>query len=211
LFIVQSVIVKKARLRRHVADLVAAAPGDRRAGWDRAIQARLLSAAIYHRVQVIHCYLGMHDEVATEGFVRAALAGGKRVVASVVQAEQKRLQFAGIEEYDRDLAPGYRGILEPVTARWVEAEEIELFVIPGVVFDLRGYRLGRGLGFYDRCLAEMKGLPAGQAGRAALCALAYELQVVKALPTAPHDVPVDYIVTERRVIECKGGSGKKAD
>ncbi len=193
----QSVVVKKARLRRHVADLVAAAPDDRRAGWDRAIQARLLSEAIYRRSRVIHCYLALHDEVATAGVVRAALAERKQVVASAVQVEQKRLRFAAIEEYDRDLAPGYRGIMEPVTARWVEVADIELLVVPGVVFDLRGYRLGRGLGFYDRCLAEVK-------GRASICALAYELQVVKALPTAAHDVPVDYIVTERRVIECKG-------
>jgi len=40
-------------------------------------------------------------------------------------------------------------------------------------------------------------------GRTIICALAYELQVVEALPTAAHDVRMDYIVTERRVIECK--------
>lgn len=207
----QSVSVKKSRLRRHVADLVAAAPAEQRAAWDQAIQARLRSEAIYLRSQVIHSYLAMHDEVATKRLVQAALADGKQVVAPVVHPERRRLRFARIENYERDLAPGYRGILEPIEPRWVELLQIELFVIPGVVFDRRGYRLGRGLGFYDRCLSRVK-------GRSVICGLAYELQVVDELPTAAHDVPMDYIVTERRVIECKSGlvkqeriSGEKAD
>jgi len=195
---VQSVAVKKARLRRHVADLVAAAPAERRAAWDEAIQTRLRSEAIYLRSRVIHCYLAMHDEVATQHLAQAALADGKQVVAPVVHPERRRLRFARIEDYEHDLAPGYRGILEPIEPRWVELLQIELFVIPGVVFDRFGYRLGRGLGYYDRCLSRVK-------GRSVICGLAYELQVVDALPTAAHDVPMDYIVTERRVIECKSG------
>lgn len=194
----QSVSVKKSRLRRHVAELVAAAPAEQRAAWDQAIQTRLRSDAIYHRSRVIHCYLAMYDEAATEAFVRAALADGKQVVAPVVHAERRRLRFARIEDYERDLAPGFRGILEPVQPRWVELMQIELFVIPGVVFDRHGYRLGRGLGFYDRCLSRVK-------DRSVICGLAYELQVVESIPTAAHDVPMDYIVTERRVIECNGG------
>lgn len=193
----QSVTVKKARLRRHVADLVAAASGEQRAAWNVAIQARLVSTGIYRRSTVIHCYMALHDEVATKGIVQAALADGKQVVAPVVKAERQRLQFSRIENYELDLAPGYRGILEPVTPRWVDLMRIELFMVPGVVFDQRGYRLGRGLGYYDRCLSRVK-------GRSIICALAYELQVVETLPTAAHDVPMDYIVTERRVIETKG-------
>jgi 5-formyltetrahydrofolate cyclo-ligase len=196
---VQSVIEKKARLRRHVAELVAAASVEQRAVWDRVIQARVLADAIYRRSKVIHCYLALPDEVATERVVRTALSDGKRLVVPVVAAKDRELVLAEITDYDGELAAGYRGILEPRggTERTVDASEMDLFIVPGAVFDRRGHRLGRGLGYYDRCLSRVKGL-------AVICAMAYELQVLEEVPTEPHDVPVDYIVTEQRVIACKG-------
>ena len=199
MFIVQSVSVKKTRLRRHVAELVAAAPAEQRAVWDRVIQSNLLADAIYHGSKVIHCYLALPGEVATERLVRTVLSDGKRLIVPVVAAGDRELRHAEITDYDGELAAGYGGILEPRdgTGRRVDASEVDLFIIPGVVFDRRGYRLGRGLGYYDRCLGGVK-------GRAVICALAYELQVLEEVPAEAHDVPVDYIVTERRVIEIKG-------
>ena len=116
----------------------------------------------------------------------------------MVEPEQRQLLLSHIEDYDRDLAPGYRGILEPPAGsrRLVEAGQIDLYLIPGVAFDPRGYRLGRGLGYYDRCLAGVK-------NAATVCALAYELQLVDRLPVEQHDIRVDLIVTEQRVIEAK--------
>ena len=156
--------------------------------------------------------------MATEPVVRAALADGKQVAVPVVVAAGRRLRFALIEDYDRELRPGYRGILEPgpEARRLVDAGRIDCYIIPGVAFDFRGFRLGRGLGYYDRALAGVKGPPApvrpaggGRTERPTICALAYELQVVERLPVESHDVPVDYIVTEKRVIECKGGLKKQ--
>jgi 5-formyltetrahydrofolate cyclo-ligase len=167
--------------------------------WDRAIQRQLLAQPFYLNARWLHCYLSLQNEVATEPVVRAALAGNKQVVVPVVEPEERQLLLAQIEDYDRDLAPGYRGILEPPTGarRLIEAGRIDLYLIPGVAFDPRGYRLGRGLGYYDRCLAGVK-------DAATVCALAYELQVVDQLPVEKHDIRVDLIVTERRVIEVKG-------
>jgi 5-formyltetrahydrofolate cyclo-ligase len=196
---VPSVIAKKMRLRRHVAELVAAVSIEQRAVWNRVIQARLLSDAIYRRSRVIHCYVALPDEVATEHVVRTALSDGKRLVVPVVATKERELSHIEITDYDRELAAGYRGILEPRGGEGhaVDASEVDLFIVPGVVFDRRGHRLGRGLGYYDRCLSRVKGL-------AVVCAMAYELQVLEDVPAEPHDVPVDYIVTEQRVIECKG-------
>jgi len=199
LFIVQAVAAKKTRLRRHVAELVAAVSVEQRAIWDRVIQARVLSDALYRRARVIHCYLALPDEAATERLVRTALSDGKRVVVPVVAAKDRELRHIEITDYDRGLVAGYGGILEPRAGagRTVDAAEADLFIVPGKVFDRRGYRLGRGLGYYDRCLSQVK-------GRAMICAVAYELQVLEEVPVEAHDVPVDYIVTEQRVIECKG-------
>jgi len=204
LFIVQSFVEKKTRLRRHVAELVAEMPVEQRVVLDRAVQARLLSHTIYQRSRVLHCYLALRDEVATERLVRTALLDGKRLVVPVVAKDQVLLH-AEITDYDRDLAAGYQGILEPRSGerRLVDLSEVDLFIVPGAVFDRRGYRIGRGLGYYDRCLSGVK-------GHAVMCAMAYELQVLNEVPSEAHDVPVDYIVTEQRVIECKEGSGEKA-
>jgi 5-formyltetrahydrofolate cyclo-ligase len=195
--IVHPVIAKKAALRRRVAELVTATSIEQRAVWNRVLQARLLSDAIYRRSRVIHCYLALPDEAATERVVRTALSDGKRLVVPVVATKEHELLHIEITDYDRELSAGYRGIMEPLgyEGRTVDAAEVDLFIIPGAVFDRRGHRLGRGLGYYDRCLSRVKGL-------AVICAMAYELQVLEDVPAEAHDVPVDYIVTEQRVIEC---------
>ena len=67
--------------------------------------------------------------------------------------------------------------------------EIELAFIPGVVFDRRGYRIGYGGGYYDRFLEEAQDLVS--------VGLGYEFQVVWEVPRSKHDLPVDYLCTER--------------
>jgi 5-formyltetrahydrofolate cyclo-ligase len=182
-----------------VADRVRQSPQEPRRRWDEAIQTRLLAHPVYREARCLHCYLSLTDEVATERIVRAALADHKRIVVPVVEPAERRLLLAEITESARGLVPGAHGILEPPAdgRRLVEPSGVDLFIVPGVVFDANGCRLGRGLGYYDRYLAQVK-------GRAVICALAYELQIIDRLPTAPHDVPMDFIVTEKRVIEVKG-------
>ncbi len=195
----RSIVDEKQRLRREAADRVRQAPAEQRRQWDAAIQQRLPAHPAYRAALLLHCYLALPDEAATEPIVRAALAGGKQVAVPAVGPADHQLLCARIDDYDRDLAPGYRGILEPPPGarRLIDPGQITFYIVPGVAYDPRGFRLGRGLGYYDRCLAGVK-------GRATICALAYELQVIDALPAEPHDVRVDLIVTEARVIEAKG-------
>jgi 5-formyltetrahydrofolate cyclo-ligase len=68
-------------------------------------------------------------------------------------------------------------------------------LLPGAAFDHRGNRLGYGGGYYDRLLARLK-------KKLPLVALAYEEQIVDSLPAEPHDIKVDMIVTDERVIRC---------
>lgn len=89
-----------------------------------------------------------------------------------------------------DLAPGYKGIPEPA-APAPTAPEADVIVVPGVAFTAGGTRLGYGGGFYDRYLAEATGTRIG---------LCYDFQIVEDLPAGPHDIPMDRIVTEARVI-----------
>lgn len=81
-------------------------------------------------------------------------------------------------------------IEEPDGADTVPSETLELIVVPGVAFDRKGNRVGRGKGFYDRLLAETKAITIG---------IGYDFQVVDEIDTDDFDVPVDYVITERHI------------
>ncbi len=71
------------------------------------------------------------------------------------------------------------------------SKNVDVAVIPAVAFDINRYRLGRGGGFYDELLPKLNCLKIG---------VAFDLQIVDALPFEAHDAKVDIIVTEKRII-----------
>jgi 5-formyltetrahydrofolate cyclo-ligase len=95
------------------------------------------------------------------------------------------------------MAPGFRGIPEPAAGEQVPVQEANLLVVPGVAFDPEGRRVGYGGGFYDRLLPRVKGLRP-------IVALAYEEQVFPSLPREEHDISVDVVITDARVIHGHG-------
>lgn len=158
---------------------------------------RLFSLGAFRAARVIMFYVSFRSELPTLPLIRRALALGKAVCAPRTDAAAGRLVPRLVADPDRDLVPGFNGIPEPdprVTAE-VPLEAIGLVVVPGLAFDVRGYRLGYGHGLYDRFLA---GLPAGT-WRVALC---LEGQVLEAVPRDPWDVPMHRLVTEARTIRC---------
>lgn len=103
------------------------------------------------------------------------------------------LEFYKLKENEK-WVPNQFGILEPQVdpGKKVFFDQIEGILIPGLAFDEKGYRLGSGFGFYDRALKEFKGLKIG---------VCYSIQYLKGkLPYEEHDIAVDIIVTEQKVI-----------
>ena len=98
------------------------------------------------------------------------------------------------------LQPGYGGISEPAASDpLVAVGAIDLFVVPGLLFDRAGVRLGRGGGHYDRALQHTR---AG-ALRVGYCTAP---QLVDELPCDSWDVPMDVIVTDREVLRLRGSA-----
>jgi 5-formyltetrahydrofolate cyclo-ligase len=104
------------------------------------------------------------------------------------------LDLHELREAANDVSPGYRGIPEPrAECPKVELTAVDWVLVPGVAFDAQGRRMGYGGGYYDRLLPILPPSALRVAG-------AFEMQIVDRVPTAPHDLALDTIVTEARVI-----------
>lgn len=140
-------------------------------------------------------------EVDTEQMIKASLGTGKRVLVPIVDKMAKKLVLSELKDFDAELTPGAFNVPEPKSSyrRPIPARECDLIIVPGIVFDLHGYRLGFGGGYYDRLLREIASLRLG----IQFVGLAYELQVVDKLPHTWHDVAVHILVTEERVLRFR--------
>jgi 5-formyltetrahydrofolate cyclo-ligase len=160
----------------------------------RAIASRIESLDAYRRASVVLLTLPYRSEWDAALVAAHALADGKTVAIPRVDRGARMLRPLRIRNLDSDIEPGYHGIPEPRDhCSSVTVESIEWVLVPGVAFDPSGRRLGYGGGYYDRLLP----LLTGQAPRVAG---AFESQLVDSVPAAPHDVGVDCIVTERRLL-----------
>lgn len=147
--------------------------------------------------RTVLCYNDFKNEVMTERFIQGCLQQGKRVAVPVISGEGrcvKKMLAAEIYSVE-ELEPGFYGILEPRkdVLREIAPLEIDLVVVPGVAFDGAKNRMGYGAGYYDRFMKELRKdcLKVG---------VAFELQVYDRIPVEEHDVPLDMIITENRII-----------
>lgn len=139
------------------------------------------------------------DEVDIWPLVEEALATGK-IVALPRYARLGRNYTAAIVRDPRaDLIPGHFGIREPhAGCAEISMNRLDLVLVPGVAFDPQGRRLGRGKGFYDRLLADVRGMK---------CGVAFDEQLVDEVPVGPQDVPLNCILTPTRWWVCSPAVG----
>lgn len=170
----------------------------RRAG--RVIATSVLSLPEMAAAKRVGLYADFRREVPTCRLACLLKLAGKEIALPVTDAKNKRLAFRRIV-HRRQLHRGAYGILEPNPGcPMVPARALDLIVVPGVGFDRRGHRLGYGMGYYDRYLAETS--PACIA-----VGLAYSFQVVPLLPHEPLDRRMDLVITEMEVIKAVAERG----
>jgi 5-formyltetrahydrofolate cyclo-ligase len=161
----------------------------------RLIQSQALRLPPYLAAKAVALYSPIENEVDTAAILADALERKKQVLYPRI-GDEDRPCFFEISSA-RELCPGRFGILEPAGAKYASLALLENLIIfvPGVAFDLRGHRLGRGGGWYDRLLKSLK-------SQALFVGLAYEFQLVERVATAKWDQDVHYVITEERVIDC---------
>ena len=155
------------------------------------IQQKVIGSTQFVAARSLALYAARDNEVATSEICRAALASGKLLCYPRVEAGS--LVFRQVSG-ECELVCGSFGIPEPGDVFPAhDPGALDLIVIPGVAFDLRGHRIGYGKGFYDRTVHSLEG-----SGR--LVGLCYDFQLVDAVAGEPHDVLMDLIITESRLV-----------
>jgi len=180
--------MEKEEARRLVRQAVhRLTPAERRAASERICRA-LLDLPELRAAATIMAYLPMPDELDTRPFVRALLATGRRLYLPRTETGARRMYPVRLISLER-LRKGDYGILEPDDDETCSPADLDFVLVPGRAFDRSGHRLGRGAGYYDRFMSD----PTFHAVR---CGAAFACQVLEEVPHAPHDLPVDLLVTE---------------
>ena len=150
----------------------------------------------------IGCYLSQEGELDPSIIMDEALQKNKNIYLPALHPTKKNeLHFLRYLAQD-DLVKNRFGIEEPSPhSSSISAWTLDLIIVPLVAFDRQGNRLGRGAGFYDRSLCFVYELP--EAPRPILIGYAYAMQEVEPLQKKSWDVPMDYIVTEKEIIDCR--------
>jgi 5-formyltetrahydrofolate cyclo-ligase len=184
----------KEKIRKEVLEKRDELSPDVRAAKDSLIRDALFSLPEYLEARTIFFYASFRSEVGTMDMIRTSIGNGKRVVLPKVNSKGHSLMLYEIESA-ADLAPGYMGIPEPFAPddRLTGIDDVDLVIMPGAGFDFSGNRLGYGAGYYDILLS-------GRKNRMPILALAYEEQLVDSIPAEKHDVKVNIIVTDKRVL-----------
>lgn len=168
----------------------------------RTICAKFTDLPSYTAAKTVMWYVDAGSEVRTRHTLPEALKHGKRVVVPWCVVETNELELFLLEDMS-ELVEGAYKILEPKTElrmlprKRIKPEELDLVMVPGTAFDLRGGRMGQGKGYYDRLLSNAR-------ADAPLVALAFDCQIFDEIPVAAHDVFMDSVLTETRALTGKG-------
>lgn len=160
----------------------------------QAIHELLWTLPTFCNAATLLAYVNFRSEVETLPLITAWLARGRELCVPLTDPGSHRLIPYLLTDPVCQLRPGYCGIPEPDPARCqaIDPARIDAVLVPGSVFDRQGGRLGYGGGYYDRFLAD-------EAPQAVRIGIAFELQVVAAVPLLPHDQPLQFLVTETGV------------
>lgn len=142
---------------------------------------QFLAHPLYRQAKSIYGYLSYNQEVRTEALLRQAQADGKRIAVPKIVGDEMFFYWLDWNH----IAIGYKGIPEPTDANLAD-DPTALMLMPGLVFDPFGHRLGYGGGFYDRFL---------QNEPHPTIALCYDFQMIDFLETEAHDIPVDAVLS----------------
>lgn len=157
----------------------------------KKISRNFLSLPEYQKSETVLCYVSTDIEIDTFEIMKTVLADNKKLAVPRCVDGTRLMDFYYINSFD-DLMPGAFGVLEPSPDKCQKLEDLSngLCVVPALLFDKSGFRLGYGKGYYDRYLSKFSGTTVG---------LAYCKGIKNQLPHGKYDRKTDIIVTEESI------------
>jgi len=154
----------------------------------KLIQQKLIESPVFNQSKSIGLYLAIGSEVQTREIINYALDLGKTVLLPRIMSNDLRFYVVDQKDFEENSFDVNRfGIKEPKIDK--PADFIDLLIIPGIVFDTYGFRIGYGYGYYDKYLTINK--------YSKSIGLAYDFQFIKKpIPILPHDRKIDVLITE---------------
>ena len=167
-------------------------------GKSSKIKEKLFSLDEFKDAKNILFYVSFNDEVDTHEIIKELLDNkDKTIIVPYVVKNNPILQLSELKNFN-ELEPKTLGILEPKEnfTREFNPNKLDMVIVPGVVFDQNGHRIGYGRGYYDRFFHNL-GKDVKKIG------FAFDFQLVDKIPEEIHDVPVDIVITENRGIKIE--------
>jgi 5-formyltetrahydrofolate cyclo-ligase len=186
--------LSKATVRQQIREVLTAIPPAERRKLSLELCDVLHRQPLWHSAASILGFAPLPNEPDIMPLLEEAWAANKCVTLPRYDADSRIYSACAVSNH-AELSTGGFGVLEPLAGcPVVPLNQLDFILVPGVGFDLAGRRLGRGKGFYDRLLAEVRGHK---------CGVAFDAQIVAELPEEPHDIRVDSIVTPTRWYSCR--------
>lgn len=187
----------KSRIRKEIRRKLLAIGPDEAAAKSQAACRTVAALAEFKDAGAVMIYLPIPGEVDTAHLALTAFQQAKTVLVPKVDWTQRHMISVTYRSLDDEMIEDKYGVRVPAAGEPWPVEDIDFVIVPALGYDLRGHRLGRGGGFYDRFIGQPK-------MRATTCGIAFEVQVVEQLPIDDHDQPIDMLVTDTRTLRFEG-------
>jgi len=182
----------KLTIRRQLREALAAIPDADRQAKSIAATNFLSTSPEFAAARIVMLYLTAAHEMDTAPLALKCWQSGKTVVVPKVSWDQRRMLPVEITSLQTRMTTTGPGVREPVGGQPIPVNLIDLVIVPGIGFTNSGHRIGRGMGFYDRFLAQPDFIGVS-------CGLGFEEQVVREIPVLDHDMPLSMLCTDRGI------------
>ncbi|TKG94819.1 5-formyltetrahydrofolate cyclo-ligase [Puteibacter caeruleilacunae] len=181
-------VIEKRELRKQMNGFKKAISAEDKIAAGESVFEQLIGLDEFKDASVVMVYWAMHDELPTQVFIEQWYRQKSIILPSIDGDDLILKTYNG----KTCLVAGEKyGIPEPFDTPTVNPEEIDLILVPGVAFDENCNRMGRGRGFYDRLLSAVSCPKVG---------ICFDGQIEKQIPVESHDIPMDYVISDRRII-----------
>lgn len=178
---------QKKALRKEIRNLKKLQTQEQKEIASTAIFETIEKQSFFKNAETVMVYWSMKDEVITHDAVQK-WHKEKRIILPCVKGNILELrEFTGMKSMIRG---EHFGILEPTGPLFTDIGALDLILIPGVAFDIKNNRMGRGKAYYDDLLRVTNTLKVG---------ICYDFQLLDSVPTDVHDIPMDKVITDSRI------------